>query len=137
MATVSVVNFKPCNSLQGAGDKIIGTVVVLARKTVPIILYPAHVVGVKFTQNSHKPKPQKFLRSFFQKATLFLCKVTSQNNPEILPLSSTSIFSAEGTLGRPGMVIISPVRATIKPAPADTLTFLMVTVKPSGAPTLV
>ena len=48
-----VVNFKPCNELQGAGDKIIGTVVVLARKTVPIILYPAHVVGVKFTQNSH------------------------------------------------------------------------------------
>ena len=31
-----VVNFKPCNELQGAGDKIIGTVVVLARKTVPI-----------------------------------------------------------------------------------------------------
>ena len=40
-----VVNFKPCNEVQGVGDKIIGTVVVLARKTVPIVLYPDHVSG--------------------------------------------------------------------------------------------
>ena len=34
------------------------------------------------------------------------------------------------------MVMISPARATMKFAPAETLTFLMVTVKPSGAPSL-
>lgn len=33
-------------------------------------------------------------------------------------MSSMSIFSAEGTLGRPGMVIMSPVLATKNPAPA-------------------
>ena len=32
------------------------------------------------------------------------------------------------------MVMMSPVRTTMKPAPADTFTFLMVTVKCSGAP---
>ena len=42
-----------------------------------------------------------------------------QNSPVILPSSSTSICSAAGTLGRPGMVMMSPVRATMKPAPAD------------------
>ena len=41
---------------------------------------------------------------------------------------------AAGALGSPGIVIISPVRTTINPAPAETLTFLMVTVKPVGAP---
>ena len=32
------------------------------------------------------------------------------------------------------MVMMSPVRATRKPAPADTFTFRTVTVKPLGAP---
>mgnify|MGYP003303388829 CR=1 FL=1 len=58
----------------------------------------------------------------------------NQNSPEILPSSSTSIFSAAGALGRPGMVMMSPVRATIKPAPAETFRLRTVTVKPSGAP---
>ena len=35
------------------------------------------------------------------------------------------------------MVMISPVSATMKPAPAETLTFFTVTVKPSGAPSFV
>ena len=52
----------------------------------------------------------------------------------ILPSSLTSIFSADGTFGRPGIVIISPVRTTIKPAPAESLTYLTVTLKFSGAP---
>ena len=60
-----------------------------------------------------------------------------QNRPEILPVASTSIRSAAGTLGRPGMVMISPVRATRNPAPADTLILRTVTVKPVGAPQLV
>ena len=38
-----------------------------------------------------------------------------QNNPVIFPSLSTSIFSAAGTLGRPGIVMMSPVRATMKP----------------------
>ena len=45
--------------------------------------------------------------------------------------------SAAGDLGRPGIVIISPVRTTIKPAPAETLRFLTVTLKLSGAPSFV
>lgn len=40
----------------------------------------------------------------------------------MLPKSSTSMFSAAGILGSPGMVLIEPDRATTKPAPADSLT---------------
>ena len=53
------------------------------------------------------------------------------------PRSSTSMRSAAGTLGRPGMVMMSPVRATMKPAPAEILRLRTVTVKPVGAPSLV
>ena len=53
------------------------------------------------------------------------------------PFSSTSIFSAAGVFGRPGMVMMSPVRATMKPAPALTRKLRTVTVKPSGAPSRV
>ena len=35
--------------------------------------------------------------------------VSSQNSPVMTPFSSTSIFSAAGTRGRPGMVMMSPV----------------------------
>ena len=59
-----------------------------------------------------------------------------QNNPVILPFSSTSIFSAAGTLGKPGIVIMSPVRATRNPAPAETFRFRTVMVKSRGAPSL-
>ena len=69
--------------------------------------------------------------------SLILRQKQDQNSPVIFPESSTSIFSAAGILGRPGMVIMSPVRTTTKPAPAETLTFLTVTSKPSGAPSLV
>ena len=44
------------------------------------------------------------------------------------------MFSAAGTFGRPGMVMMSPVRATTNPAPADTFTLRTVMVKPLGAP---
>ena len=42
-----------------------------------------------------------------------------QNNPTIRPSAPTSIWSAAGTLGRPGMVMISPQIATMNSAPAD------------------
>ena len=51
-----------------------------------------------------------------------------------MPVSSTSIRSAAGDFGSPGMVMMSPVSATMKPAPAETLSFRTVRVKPSGAP---
>ena len=57
-----------------------------------------------------------------------------QNSPVIFPSSVTSILTAAGTFGSPGMVIISPESATTNPAPALTLTLRMVSVKPSGAP---
>ena len=46
---------------------------------------------------------------------------------------SSSIFTAAGTLGNPGIVIIEPVKATTNPAPADNLTSLIVISKSSGA----
>ena len=48
----------------------------------------------------------------------------------------TCIFSADGTLGRPGIVMMSPVLATRKPAPALTLRSRTVILKPRGAPSL-
>ena len=45
--------------------------------------------------------------------------------------------SADGSFGRPGMVTISPVRATTKPAPAAGHTSLIVMWKPEGRPRIV
>ena len=57
-----------------------------------------------------------------------------QKSPTILPSLSTSIRSAAGDLGSPGIVMISPVRATTKPAPAETFRLRTVTSKSEGAP---
>ena len=48
-----------------------------------------------------------------------------QNNPAISLFSSSPIASAAGTLGRPGIVIISPHTTTTNSAPADSLTSLI------------
>src|SRR5699024_12093857 len=48
--------------------------------------------------------------------------------------SETSISSAAGCFGRPGMVIIAPVKTTMKPAPIDGSNSLILTVKPDGRP---
>jgi len=45
-----------------------------------------------------------------------------QNRPSICPASLRKIFSEDGALGRPGMVMTSPQMMTTKPAPADSLT---------------
>ena len=50
------------------------------------------------------------------------------------PSSVTSIFTAAGTFGRPGIVMMSPASATTKPAPALTFAARIVRVKSSGAP---
>ena len=47
------------------------------------------------------------------------------------------MLSAAGFFGRPGMVIMAPVRATTKPAPALTYTSRTVSSKPSGRPSFV
>ena len=52
----------------------------------------------------------------------------------MLPSSSTSIENAAGFLGRPGIVIIAPVRTTINSAPAESLTSRTVSVNPVGRP---
>ena len=57
-----------------------------------------------------------------------------QKSPDTFPSSSTSILYAAGCFGSPGIVIISPVRATINPAPADRRTSRTVSVKPFGLP---
>src|SRR5207342_2316544 len=49
------------------------------------------------------------------------CRST-QNNPTIRPSGPTSMASAAGTLGRPGMVMISPQIATTNSAPAESRT---------------
>ena len=49
-------------------------------------------------------------------------EATHQNNPTILPSGPTSMASAAGTLGRPGIVMISPQMATTNSAPAESRT---------------
>lgn len=55
----------------------------------------------------------------------------------MFPSGEISILQAAGALGRPGMVIISPVSTTINPAPADTLASLTVIENPVGRPSFV
>src|SRR5690606_28699645 len=57
-----------------------------------------------------------------------------QESPSISPASLRKICSEEGTLGSPGMVMISPVITTMNPAPAESLTSRIGTVWPVGAP---
>ncbi len=44
---------------------------------------------------------------------------SAQNRPLMTPFSSTSMPSAAGFLGRPGIVMILPITTTTKPAPAE------------------
>ncbi len=46
----------------------------------------------------------------------------AQNRPVMSPSSVTSIFSADGSFGRPGIVMMSPAMTTTNPAPADSRT---------------
>ena len=64
-------------------------------------------------------------------------KKDNQNKPVICPSSFTSMPSAAGTFGNPGIVIIVPVMATTNPAPAETQTSRMWNGKPSGLPRIV
>src|SRR5215218_4466598 len=59
---------------------------------------------------------------------------TFQNNPTIFPSAPTSIESADGTLGKPGIVMISPQIATMNSAPAESRTSRTGMLKPVGAP---
>ena len=52
----------------------------------------------------------------------------------MVPSSCTSIRSAAGLFGRPGIVIIEPAIATRKPAPADTYASLIFILYPVGRP---
>ena len=52
----------------------------------------------------------------------------------IVPSDKISIFSAAGVFPNPGIVIISPVKSTTNPAPADNRASFMLTVKSVGRP---
>ena len=58
----------------------------------------------------------------------------AQTSPVMRPSAPTSIRSALGTRGSPGIVRMSPVIGTRKPAPAEIRTSLTVTVKSRGRP---
>ena len=51
----------------------------------------------------------------------------NQNSPTIFPSSFTSIAFADGTFGKPGIVITSPQTSTINSAPAASRTSRIVT----------
>src|SRR5262245_39110931 len=59
-----------------------------------------------------------------------------RTRPPIWPCSFSLMKSADGTRGRPGMVMISPVTTTMNSAPADNLSSRIGTVWPVGAPFL-
>ena len=78
----------------------------------------------KNTNNASKVTPK-----MTTKADLFL-----KNKPKMEPSSCTPTFSAAGTLGNPGICIISPVSATINSAPALKRTSRTGRIWPVGAP---
>src|SRR5688572_28504138 len=49
-------------------------------------------------------------------------RAQDQNRPSISPLALSLMLLADGTRGRPGMVMISPQMTTMNSAPADSLT---------------
>ena len=57
-----------------------------------------------------------------------------QNNPTTFPWASRSIFDADGTLGSPGIVMMSPHTMTMNSAPAASRTSRMLSTWPDGAP---
>src|SRR5262249_8616473 len=59
---------------------------------------------------------------------------SAQNSPTIRPSTPTSIESAAGTRGSPGMVMISPQTTTTNTAPAESLTSRTLIVWSTGAP---
>lgn len=61
-------------------------------------------------------------------------QINPYESPLITPSSSISIPRAAGFLGNPGIVMMSPVFATMNPAPAETLSSLMWIIKSFGAP---
>src|SRR5579862_7441916 len=77
-------------------------------------------------------KKRRFLRR--KRRFFFAGDPASQNSPTILPSGLTSIASADGTLGRPGMVMISPQITTTNSAPAESRTSRIGMVKSVGAP---
>ena len=73
--------------MQGAGDKIIGTVVVLACKTVPIVLATADEIGVKFTRkgvlsiNQRSNQVGKVFAKLFSKSGKSFCGAFFKKRP--------------------------------------------------------
>ena len=57
----------------------------------------------------------------------------AQNSPTTFPSASMSMFSPPGTDGSPGIVRISPQSGVMNPAPADSRTSRIGTVKPGRA----
>src|SRR5918992_423859 len=70
----------------------------------------------------------------FDATRISLTPAGPQNKPSICPCSLRRMLLAEGTLGKPGMVMISPVITTINSAPAASLTSRIGTTWPVGAP---
>ena len=62
------------------------------------------------------------IRLMRMRARLEPRRTQDQNRPTIFPSVPTSIESAAGTRGKPGMVMISPQIATTNSAPAESLT---------------
>ena len=52
----------------------------------------------------------------------------------MVPSSARSMRAADGSRGRPGMVIMSPQTTTTKPAPAESRTSRTCSSWPDGAP---
>lgn len=74
--------------------------------------------------DDHRPcrTPNPRFGSAWPQANFVIDPVCRQNRPSTWPASLMRITSAAGERGRPGMVMISPQIATMKPAPADSRT---------------
>src|SRR5215207_10620599 len=74
------------------------------------------------------------IQSFFRGLAPRRSTTSFQNRPTILPPSSRPMTSAEGILGRPGMVMMSPQTTTMNSAPAARRTSRIGTTWSTGAP---
>ena len=92
------------------------------------------MTGCRRDPESHIPDDRMVMVPRLAASPALLTMSSFQNNPTIRPSPSTSMLSAAGTFGKPGMVMISPQMTTTNSAPAERRTSRTGIVKSFGAP---
>jgi hypothetical protein len=97
-----------------------------------VCVAPAAITFLAAPRKNHRRERPRFYHARFKRVNNAGRKPPAgevrQNRPTTLPSSVRSILSEDGTLGKPGMVMMSPQIITMNSAPAASLTSRMLTI---------